>query len=78
MFPDGNWAESSSTDCHSNIGVCDGVMHCLMLACWPHWECHTFASDLSWKEIIFLYDFCCQPLASQHVLADGVVSVEGG
>ena len=51
--PDGNWAESSSTDCYSTNGVCDGIMHCLMSACQPHCECCTFASIFSWKEIVF-------------------------
>ena len=74
VSPDGNWAESSCT-----IGVCDGVVHCLMLACQPHCKCCTFTSVLLQKEIIFLYDFCCWPPAGQHVLADGgVSSVEGG
>ena len=30
--PKGNWAESSSTGCYSSNGVCNGVVHCLMLA----------------------------------------------
>ena len=53
VSPNGNWAESSCRDCHSTNGVCDGIMHCLMLACWPHCKCHTFASVLLWKEIVF-------------------------
>ena len=61
--PHDNWAESSSTDCHSTIGVCNGVMHCLMSACWPHCKCHMFASFLLWKEIIFCITstVSCQP-----------------
>ena len=64
VFPNGNWAESSSTDCHSTTGVCDGVVHCPMLACQPHYKCHMFTSDLSWKEIIF-----CTNYAIGHWLA---------
>ena len=41
VSPLGNWAESSCT-----IGVCDGVTHCLMLACQPHCKCHTLTSVL--------------------------------
>ena len=48
VSPNGKWAESSS-----NIGVCNGVAHCLMSACQSHCKCHTFASVLSGKEIIF-------------------------
>ena len=46
--PTGNWEESSCT-----IGVCDGVVHCLMSACQPHCKCHTLTSVLLLKEIIF-------------------------
>ena len=49
VSPIGNWEESSCT-----IGVCDGVTHCLMLACWPHCKCCTLTSVLSLKEIIFV------------------------
>ena len=41
--PNGNWAESSSRDCHNTTGVCNGVVHYLMLACRPHCKCHMFA-----------------------------------
>ena len=60
VSPDGNWVESSST-----IGVCDGVVHCLMLASWPHCKHHTFTSVLSWKEIIL-----CTTSAVGHWPAD--------
>ena len=52
VSPNSNWAESYSTDCYSTDGDCDSIAHCLMLACQLHCECCTFASVLSWKEII--------------------------
>ena len=55
VSPNGNWAESSCTVCHSTIGVCNGVVHCLMSACQPHCKCPMFASVLLWKEIIYIW-----------------------
>ena len=48
VSPAVDWAESSCPPM-----VCDGSMHCLMLACQPHCKCHTFTIVLSLREIDF-------------------------
>ena len=48
VSPIGNWPEASFT-----IGVCDGAVHCLMLACWPHCKCCMLTSVLSLKKKLF-------------------------
>ena len=55
VSPNGNWAESSSTDCYSTNGVCNDIAHCLMSACQPHCECCTFASVLYGKKSFFVW-----------------------
>ena len=76
VSPNGNWAESSCS-----IGVCNGIAHCLMSACQPHYKYCTLASVLSWKEIIscmtsavscWLANTCWLMLLSQLKVASNV------